>query len=171
MKTPYAQPALDAPDLTDVIDLLEAGDLVDQVKEIIDLTDDADDISEIPDDHTPEDAWEGGLEDQVDERDFDQPLVGGYIENTVYDEEDYVEECIRRDVRRGAFSGGDGIYDTQGRAYDERYPTRASGTSSTSTIGLEKVIDKRWGNTPVQSKIKLEKRVAATQVDDDIDDK
>lgn len=171
MKTPFKHDDDDNPELLDIIDLLETGDLVDHVREIVDLTDDAD-ISEIDGvpDHTPEDAWEGGADDHVDDWRCslcDRHDCAGTCCDAEPDDidEDLVEAILSKDARRGGYYG---------TPYDERTPVQRIPVqrSDTATLGLQRVIDKRVGSQPVQSKIKLEARRRLTDDDDeDVDDK
>lgn len=129
----------------------------------IDLTVD-DDGPGGAEDYTPEDAWETTDDHPVDLPDNFQPE---------YDdaEEDYAARILLRDAQR------------MPRVKDERYPqgspfrtptqSQLRRTDST-TLGLERVIDKRIGSEPVQAKIAFKKhRPTPTQVDDDddVDDK
>lgn len=112
----------------------------------IDLTCDEDQAD--ASDQTPPDAWQGGDDDHVSDHyaDDDERDADGFTDD------DYVERQIMRDAARMP-------------------PPKIARTDST-TFGIQRVVDKRIGNTPVQAKLAW-KKTAPTTVDDDddVDDK
>jgi len=148
------QPSLLEPqedDFDNVVDALICGEsifgnaLPVAAEPVIDLTQDDDDGSYV--EATPDENAE------PDWTDDDDALAGHHDEAAEYEEER--NQSLRSDSLMS--------------------PQKMLKRSDASTFGLEKIVDKRIGKQPVQSKIKIsninKKRMLMLDADDDIDDK